>query len=164
VSNRPPSAPRATRSSHVVVDASVVLAFYLPAEPLKRHALALLQATVGGRTTLGVPTLAWYEILNALARAARGLKAAPGMTKQQAIQVVDAIAGLRLQEHPISGLEPRILEITLRHQRTAYDAAYIAIAENLGVDLLTGDLAFYRGIRASFPRVRFLGDYPVRGA
>ena len=58
----------------LVVDASVVLAFYLPAEPYKAQALSLLSDVAKGAIELIVPTLTRYEVLNALSWAVRGLK------------------------------------------------------------------------------------------
>lgn len=42
----------------VVIDASGLLAFYLPAEPYKVSALPLLREAAAGRVKLVVPTLA----------------------------------------------------------------------------------------------------------
>jgi predicted nucleic acid-binding protein len=58
------------------------------------------------------------------------------------------LAELSLQRHPHTILLPRIWE--LRHNLTAYDAAYIALAEALDAPLLTRDtrLAGASGHRA----------------
>ena len=57
-----------------MIGASVLLAFYLPAEPYKAQALALLGDAAAGLVGLVVSTLAYYEVLNALSYAVRGLK------------------------------------------------------------------------------------------
>jgi predicted nucleic acid-binding protein len=46
-------------------------------------------------------------------------------------------ARLRITRHPVWPYHPRMWE--LRHNLGAYDAAYIALAEALGCELLTGD-------------------------
>ena len=51
--------------------------------------------------------------------------------------ILEAILYLPVQLYPHSALLPRIWE--LRHNITAHDAAYIALAEVLDVPLLTRD-------------------------
>src|SRR5271166_2566611 len=49
-------------------------------------------------------------------------------------------AGLRIVRHPMQPLQARTFE--LRHNFTAYDAMYVALAERLAVPLLTDDEKF----------------------
>lgn len=49
-------------------------------------------------------------------------------------------AGLRIIRHPMQPLQARVFE--LRHNFTAYDAMYVALAEQLGLPLLTDDAKF----------------------
>ncbi|MEK9149104.1 MAG: type II toxin-antitoxin system VapC family toxin, partial [Candidatus Desantisbacteria bacterium] len=53
----------------------------------------------------------------------------------------------------------RIMEIALEHGLTAYDAVYLALAEDEQCDLWTGDGAFYKAVKDSSPRVKWIGDY-----
>jgi predicted nucleic acid-binding protein len=48
--------------------------------------------------------------------------------------------GLRIVRHAMQPLQPRVLE--LRHNFTAYDAMYVALAESLDLPLLTDDGKF----------------------
>lgn len=41
----------------------------------------------------------------------------------------------------------------------AYDAAYLALAEELAASLWTGDRRLYERLAASGPVVRWIGDY-----
>lgn len=59
---------RAQAPTRIVVDASVLLAFYLPAEPYKTQALTLLRDATVGAVKFVVPTLTRYEVLNVLSR------------------------------------------------------------------------------------------------
>ena len=63
-------------------------------------------------------------------------------------EALDDLADLRLRRYPHDVLLPRIWE--LRHNLTAYDAAYVALAEALDAPLLTRDrrLAAAAGVRA----------------
>jgi predicted nucleic acid-binding protein len=143
----------------VVIDANVLLAFYLPAEPYKAQALALLGDATAGLVKLMTPTLAQYEILNALSRAVRGLKKGQELSLEEAQEILTAMSALKLEERGVKGLEEHILKITQAHQRTAYDAAYLALAEREGVPLLTGDRRLYNAVKGKLQWVRWVGDY-----
>jgi predicted nucleic acid-binding protein len=47
----------------------------------------------------------------------------------------------------------------LAHEITAYDSAYLALAEQEGCDLWTGDLSLYRAVSKKLRWVRWIGDY-----
>jgi predicted nucleic acid-binding protein len=49
-------------------------------------------------------------------------------------------AGLRIVRHRMQRLQARVFE--LRHNLTAYDGMYVALAEALGLPLLTDDGKF----------------------
>lgn len=142
-----------------MIDTSVVLAFYLPAEPYKVQALALLADYAAGTVKLLTPTLTYYEVLNVVSRAVRGLKQGQQLAHNDGIAILSAVRSLPLEERSVRGLEQRILEIAERYQRSAYDAAYLALAEEMGVDLVTGDHRLFNAVSGDFPWVRFLADY-----
>lgn len=150
---------RAKAPLSVVVDASVLLAFYLPAEPYKVQALALLGDATAGLVKLVVPTLTRYEVLNVLSSSIRGLKRGQGLSLQDTQEIMTAMNTLKLEERDTKGLEERILELSREHQRSAYDAAYLALAEQLGVDLLTGDERLYSAMKTRWKHVKFVGAY-----
>ena len=52
-------------------------------------------------------------------------------------EVLDAFRELDIERHPISRLLPRAW--AMRHDISAYDAVYVALAESLGVPLVTLD-------------------------
>jgi len=143
----------------VVVDANVLLAFYLPAEPYKAQALALLRDVAVGLVKLTVPTLTRYEILNVLCSAIRGVKKGQGLSMHDAHEIVTALNKLPVEERDIRGLEERILTLSQEYHRSAYDAAYLALAEQLGVRLLTGDKRLYNSMKSRWKHVEFIGDY-----
>nr|BAL59198.1 PilT domain protein [Candidatus Acetothermum autotrophicum] len=151
-------------SKSVVIDASVLLAFYLPAEPYKTQALVLLEEATAGRVKLVVPTLTHYEVLNVLSLATRGLKRGQKISLDEAQEILTAMKALKLEVRDVQSLEKRILEITQRHQCSAYDAAYLALAEQWGADLLTGDERFYNALKAHFKQVKFVGSYKAQPA
>lgn len=72
------------------------------------------------------------------------------------------VVGLAIDEHTADLFADRILEIAAEHGRSAYDAAYVALAEHLGVDLITADERLYNALADTHPEVRFLGDPALR--
>ncbi|MEN3009747.1 MAG: type II toxin-antitoxin system VapC family toxin [Candidatus Bipolaricaulaceae bacterium] len=149
-------APRG-KPKRLVVDASVLLAFYLPAEPYKEQALALLAEATAEQARLLVPTLARYEVLNALSRAVRGLRTGACLSLEEAQEILAALAGLPLEERPLTGLEEEILRLSQALDRTVYDAAYLALARKENVPFVTGDARLYHAVREKFPTIQWLG-------
>lgn|GEM_PF-406050 len=151
----------------LVVDASVVLAFYLPAEPYKAQALSLLSDVAQGAIELIIPTLTRYEVLNALSRAVRGLKGKT-LPLAEAKEILKALAGLDLREKDISGLEEEILGFTLEYGCTAYDGAYLALAAKESAPFIIGDSRLYQAVREK-PlgplawRLREIKPFPIFG-
>ena len=123
-----------------VADASVVGAWLLPDETnvLAERALARL----AGEDALA-PDLLWHEIRNLLLTAAR----------RQRIAGEDIVALLyRLADTPLKNAGPgdgvAIVRLALRHQLSAYDAAYLALAVRQNLPLATTDARLVAAARA----------------
>jgi len=107
-----------------------------------------------------VSTLAYYEVLNALSYALRGLKSGQKLPIEKALEILRAMAGLDLEEQSVKGLEEQIFRISQLYQRTAYDAAYLALAQDKGTPLITGDKRLYGAVKERLPWGRWIGDNP----
>jgi predicted nucleic acid-binding protein len=73
-----------------------------------------------------------------VASTVRGLAAGKKIADRRGEQMLADYSRLRIARHPVWPYHPRMWE--LRHNLGAYDAAYIALAEALGCELLTGDV------------------------
>jgi predicted nucleic acid-binding protein len=116
----------------IVVDASVVTDFLIGRD----EAIEALHDVLAGRDhePLYAPELIEPEILNAL----RGLARGGGLSDERATEAITDLAKLRLTRYPHAPLRARVW--SLRHELTAYDALYLALAEALDDPVLvTGD-------------------------
>lgn len=124
--------------SSVVVDTSVVL-FVL----LEGRKDEVLRRRLSEPRTLHAPHLIDYEFGNAL----RGLRLGGRITEGLANEVRADFAELRIERHPGATTSERAWK--LRKHFTAYDAAYIALAELLDCPLLTGNAKLRGAHRAN---------------
>jgi predicted nucleic acid-binding protein len=114
----------------VVVDASAVLELLLRTSHAERIAERLLNPEV----SLHAPHLLDLEVAQVIRRYSR----AGELPEDRAGEALDDFRDLRIHRHPHEPLLSRVWE--MRHNLTAYDAAYIALAEAIGGPLLTRDV------------------------
>lgn len=142
-----------TSPVRAVVDASTIAKWVLDDEDLREGALALLDDFLRyGRLELAAPALAWYELTALLRRAERRQRASTSQVNLALAYLLEL--GMTVHEpQPVPALATaRMLGIS------GYDAAYVALAADLGLDLWTADR---RLVAASVGLgfVRWIGDY-----
>ncbi len=113
----------------IVIDASALLELLLGTERADRIASRALAP----QERLHAPYLLDVEVAQALRR----LVQLEDVTARRAQQALDDYAALLVDRHAHLDLIPRIWE--LRDSVTAYDGAYVALAEALDAPLLTCD-------------------------
>lgn len=138
-----------------VLDASVVFKWSRPQQRHAAEAKRVRDDYVAGRLSISVPSLLFLELLNAAAR--RWSWEAPAV---QQLAVDLARFAFNVTEPALD----RVAEWTARGL-TAYDAAYVALADGLGARLISDDervlqvaagiavpLVEYRGGAQAMPR------------
>jgi predicted nucleic acid-binding protein len=136
----------------VIVDASVVLSAFFPDEA-QEQAQALIGDHVIGKVELAAPTLLVYEVTNGVLQARRRGRIDEG----QAADILSSFEGLRISLQPVRWQE--MLPMAVRFGRSAYDAAYLALAEARGQRLVTADIRMCNAVRAQVDWVWWVGEY-----
>lgn len=116
----------------IVVDASLVVEMIIVPAQVKRIRERLVGESAHAPHHLDV------EVLNAL----RGLERGGRLGSDRAEAALGLFSHLRVTRYPIAPLRTRIWE--LRGSVSAYDAAYVALAQTLRAPLLTADARLAR--------------------
>jgi len=135
----------------MIVDASVILCAFFPDEQ-QVQAQALIRDHVTGRVRLAAPTLILYEVTNAVVQAIRRER----ITDEKGKDILTAFDGLGIRMEPVTWRQ--MWPLARRFDRSAYDAAYLALAEARGETLITGDLRMYNAVRDHLDWVRWIGS------
>lgn len=125
-----------------VIDASVLTAFYTSDDPRRD----VVTRRLGTEDALFAPAHLDAEVVSAM----RGMARVKPALDAAVPRALTHLAGFPIRRMPLAPLLERMWE--LRSNITAYDAAYVALAERLEASLITCDaeLATASGSRCSF--------------
>jgi predicted nucleic acid-binding protein len=144
------------QSDALVVDANLILALVLPL-PYSQQVASKMAAWERAGASLLAPLLLEYEILSALRKAT----ALGTLTADLAGEALRQIADLHVETLPPTlPLHERALLWAARlDQKVAYDAQYVALADELGVELWTADRRLVSAARREgVPWVHWIGE------
>ena len=136
----------------MIIDASVVLRGFFPDEAGQAEAHALIRAFVQEEVELLAPTLLPYEVTNAVLQAVRRDRIA----LETGLEILYAFEALGIPTVAVTW--QRALELAHAHDRSAYDAVYLALAEETGSDFVTGDRRLHNAVKDRLPWVQWIGD------
>ena len=125
----------------IVLDASAVLDWLL--QTAVGHEIE--KRIYGRGESLHCPHLLDLEVAQVLRR----LVNERVVSQQRAGEAIDDLMDLRITRYPHSVLLPRVWQ--LRHNLTAYDAAYVALAESLHATLITRDARLGSAVGRTMP-------------
>ena len=119
-----------------VIDLSYCAGWFQPTQG-HADAVRVLKAHLAGELNLVCPSLWNYEVLNLLATGTRR----GTLTEAQADAGLDLLNALdvRIEDLTSDALRRRVHKFTRQFKLTAYDAAYLELADRLQSPLLTRD-------------------------
>ena len=136
----------------VVVDSSVLVKWFVP-EPDSTLAIALRQAHIDGRIRIAVPDLALLEVANALRYK---FSAADEATVRGSVRSLTQLGVRVVASSP--ELVASAVGVAYASNITVYDALFVALARDMGFELVTADLDLERRTRG-IHSVRLLADW-----
>lgn len=137
-----------------VIDASVILKWYLDDEKHGEKALGLLNRYISDELDILAPSLLEYEVINGLIMARKRGR----IEEETLVTAIDGFLGLGIELKNLSMFSTRVLHYCKVYNRSAYDASYLALAEEEGIPLITSDRGMYNAVRNDLQWVKNLGD------
>ncbi len=138
----------------VVVDACLAIKWGVE-EEFTEEALELWDVWQSKNELLIAPPLFRAEVTNVLYRMVRRAD----MDPLDASDVLEVLLTTVATEE-VEGMYERSLALALGlDQKSAYDTAYLALAESLSCEMWTADRRFARSAGTRFPQVRWIGEH-----
>ncbi len=123
----------------MIVDANVVLRAIFPDEA-QSQAQLLIRDHITGRVPLKAPALLPYELSNAIWQAEKRGR----ISRSLANEILQTIARLELEI--VTQAWGEMLPMARQFGCSAYDAAYLSLAQTTGEPLMTGDRRLYSAV------------------
>ena len=139
----------------IVVDSSVVIKWFV-VEPLSAEARRVLDGYQTGALALHAPDLVYAEVGNIVWKKCRF----QGLAASDAQQIIDEFQKLPFVLAQTADLLDEALRLAIAHERTVYDALYVALSVREQCPFVTADEKLVNAISATFPNVVWVGNWP----
>ena len=139
----------------LVVDASVVVKWFIEGEVLGEQATALWSRHIRQEAMLLAPSHIHCEVPSAIIAATRGRVAR--LTREQGRDAIEEFLSVRLRTAPTKELVLPAFELSQGYDVSIYDALYVALAADYRIPLITADAKLVQKL-ADLQYVRWLGD------
>jgi predicted nucleic acid-binding protein len=141
----------------VVIDSSVAIKWFVT-EPYSVEAHSILEAYQVGTLTLLAPDLLYAEVGNIVWKKHRfqGLAA---------VDAEEVLAAFRLVTFSVTSCAVLLEEayrLAVTHQRTVYDAMYLALSLREHCRWVTADERIVNALGATFPQIIWVANWPQR--
>lgn len=139
-----------------MIDSSVVLKWVLDDEDHVPQARALRDAClIEGGVEFHAPLLLPYELTHAIRNAAINNRLPEGLVRE----ALAALLEVPIELHETDPLAA--FDIALGMTVSGYDACYVALSGDLGLECWTGDEKLVRASARTAPYVRSISEYPT---
>lgn len=136
-----------------VIDASVAIKLFITEEFSDNVTRLLARLADDPPLALAVPDLFYIECANILWKHVKRF----GYPSENARKDIESLAQLALDPYPTVSLVTGALELAVHHGISAYDACYIALAQRLGVPLVTADEKLARRLVGTPYKIAWIG-------
>jgi predicted nucleic acid-binding protein len=140
--------------NRIVIDASVVLKWYLADEEYSSKALSILDKYISNEIDILAPSLLEYEVINGLVIA----KKRGRIQEKKIFTAIDGFMSLEIKLINLSLYYPKVIHYCKIYNRSAYDASYLALADDEGISLVTADKGLYNVVKKDLKWVEWLSD------
>lgn len=125
----------------LVLDASVLIKWYYEEEDSEK-AIAIRDMFDRSELDIIVPQILYYEVSNAI-------RYNKYLQLEDKNRIIDNLFSLGLETRLLSSEDMvRTNEMATKNDTTIYDTAYLAMARNFGIPLVTADEEFVKKVRA----------------
>jgi predicted nucleic acid-binding protein len=138
----------------IVIDASVVLKWYLVDEEYSEKALSLLGQYVSNELEILAPSLLEFEVINGLIIA----KKRGRIQEDKILLAADGFFSLELSLRDLSLYYQKVIHYSKACNRSAYDASYLGLADEEKIPLITADKGLFNTVKKDLKWVNWLGD------
>jgi len=142
--------------TQLVVDSSVVLKWFFP-EPYTLEARHILNDYQAGVLDLFAPDLIYAEVGNIVWKKHRF----QGLEASDAKQILTLFGRLTLKIFSCSLLLDQAYQLAVTHQRTVYDALYLALSLREQCPFVTADERFANALSSHFTNIIWVADWPA---
>jgi len=138
----------------VVLDASVILKWFLFDATYGQKAFDLLHRFIARELNILSPSLLEYEVINGLIIAQKR-----GRIKDEKIHMaIEGFFDLQIDLRDLSHFYQGSLKYCVVYNRSLYDASYLALAEAEGIPLITADEGLYNAVKKNLKWVKWIGE------
>lgn len=143
----------------IVVDACVALKWQFRDEFETEQAIQMLMDFIHGKIELISPNLFAYEIVNAINIAVIKKR----MSEKEGLDAINDILSIGVNLIDFAGFVERAFRLARIYNRSVYDCAYLALAEEEGCKIYTADKRLFNAIKDRVKFIRWVGDYSQVG-
>ena len=137
-----------------VLDASVILKWYLFDETYGQKALDLLHRFITRELNILSPSLLEYEVINGLIIAQKR----EGIREEKILEAIEGFFDLQIDLKDLSHFYQKALHYCKLYNRSLYDASYLALAETEGIPLITVDEGLFHAVKKDLKWVTWIGE------